>query len=186
MKRVLRTALSICAAATIAGAASAQEARRELGPHVHGSGKLEIAIEGDRVSLDLDTPAHDIIGFEHAPQTPEQTKVLDAAVAKLKDAASVFRMTPDANCKLEKAEAGLEKPEAGESTGTAEPEAHADFNGTFVFACGAIGKLKAIDLGYFAAFPEAAKLDITIISPKGQTTRQATREAPRIDLGGLI
>ena len=55
--------------------------------------------------------------------------------------------------------------------------------GSATFACTAIAKVRQIDLGLFKAFPEADKLDITIIGPKGQATASATRKSARVDLG---
>src|SRR5262249_38687966 len=49
--------------------AAAQSAHRELGPHEHGRGTLNIAIEGNRVSMELEVPGMDIAGFEHAAKT---------------------------------------------------------------------------------------------------------------------
>ena len=161
--------------------ALAQDKRREAAAHVHGAGKLAIAIEGNKLSIALDAPADDIVGFEHAPKTPAQKAKLDAAVAKLQQAGTIFKTPPEAGCKQIKAEAGLEQPDPKAAKATD----HADFAGAFEFECAAIGKLTAIDLGYFAAFPGAGRLAITILSAKSQTTREATRAKPRIDLKGL-
>ena len=157
-----------------AGAAAQQ--RREAAAHEHGHGKLNIVIDGGNIQVELDAPAHDILGFEHQPKTKEQKAKLEKAVAVLKDAAKVYGLPADAGCALSKAEAGLEQPKAGESE-------HADFNATATFACTAIAKVRQIDLGLFKAFPEADKLDITIIGPKGQATASATRKSARVDLG---
>lgn len=172
----------------LAGQSGAQETRRELGPHVHGTGRLDIVIDGNKLALDLDAPAHDIIGFEHAPGTPEQQAALDKATAALNDAASLFSPSSEAGCKLVKANAGLEQPEPADNSAkkpSGEQHAHADINGSFEFECADITRLKAIKLGYFAAFPGAGKLEITISGPKSQATREATRGSPTIDLAGL-
>ena len=180
MKRA--SGLMLLAATVVLAASPAPgQDRREAGAHVHGSGKLDIVIESTKLSIGLDTPAADIIGFEHAPKTPEQKAKLDEAIAKLQDAGGIFKTTADAGCRLTKAEAGLEQPDPKE----AKASEHADFNGTFEFDCAAIGKLTAIDLGYFAAFPAASKLAITIVTGKAQTTREASKAKPRIDLTGL-
>lgn len=184
----MRTArLTLVLVGTVLAASSAaQDTRREVAPHVHGTGRLNIVIENNKVSLELDTPAHDIVGFEHAPKTPELTAVVEHAIAKLKNAASIFRMSAEAGCTLAKAEAGLEQPDASAPAAEeVKSEEHANFNGAFEFECTTIGKLNSIDLGYFAAFPEASKLDIMIVTAKDQVTREATRDAPRLDLTGL-
>lgn len=169
----------IVGAVGASGAAQGQQ-RREAAAHVHGAGKLDLVIENGKVSIALDAPADDILGFEHAPRTPAQQAKLAAAVAKLKEADKIFRMPAEAGCRLTKAEAGLEQPDP-----KAKPGDHADFNGSFEFECSAIAKLNVIDLGYFAAFAGASKLGITIVTAKAQATREATKAKTRIDLKGL-
>lgn len=176
-----RTLACLMLASLLAVPAAAQAQHRHAGAHVHGSGKLDIAIEGNKLSIALDSPADDILGFEHAPKTAAQKAKLEKAVARLKDAATIFKTPADAACKLIKAEAGLEQPDPK----AAKPSEHADFTGAFEFECGAIAKLTSLDLGYFAAFPGAGKLAITIVTTKAQTTREATKSKPRIDLKGL-
>lgn len=34
--------------------------------HVHGVGKLDVALEGNTLTLHLDTPLVNVVGFEHA------------------------------------------------------------------------------------------------------------------------
>ena len=69
----MRTAALLVAVLGIALPAwAAQAQHRELGPHQHGHGTLNIAIEGERVSMELDVPGADIVGFEHAASTADQ------------------------------------------------------------------------------------------------------------------
>ena len=184
MMRLTQLARILVGGVLVATSAVSQEARREVGPHVHGSGRLNIAIENNRISLDLDAPANDILGFEHAPKTQEQKAILEAAVAKLKDATGIFRISSEAGCTLVKSEAGLEQPDALASD-KADSSEHADFNAAIEFECRSIDKLRDIDLGYFAAFRNAARLDVSIVTARSQATREASPDAPRIDLTGL-
>ncbi len=43
----------------------ATEERIQLGPHMHGHGKLDMALEGNRLEMELNSPGMDIVGFEH-------------------------------------------------------------------------------------------------------------------------
>lgn len=188
----MRSLTAMIAAVVLGGAAvagvGAEEPRREAGAHVHGSGKLGIAIEGSGLSFDLDAPAHDILGFEHAPKTAAERAALDKAVATLKDAGNIFRPNPEAGCRLTTAEAGLEQPETGDAAkadAKGDKGGHADFNGNFTFECSAIDKLTSIAFGYFAAFPEAEKLEVTLLTAKGQATRIVSKSSPSIDVTRL-
>jgi Protein of unknown function (DUF2796) len=51
-----------------AGIALADEAEhREHGPHVHGVAQLNVALDGNVLWIELNSPAMNIVGFEHAP-----------------------------------------------------------------------------------------------------------------------
>ena len=78
--------------------------RRQHGAHVHGIAALNLALEGKEVHVELDSPAANIVGFEHAPSSEADHAALDKAVATLKDGDALFRFNPEAGCRMEKAE----------------------------------------------------------------------------------
>ena len=45
---------------------------RQLESHEHGVSTLKIAIEGQNEQMELESPANDIVGFEHAPENNKQ------------------------------------------------------------------------------------------------------------------
>ncbi len=193
----------LCLAAPLAGAlplsgVMAQEARREVAPHVHGEGKLAVAIEGGTVSMELEAPAKDIIGFEHAPKTAKEKKLVADAKARFTDGGKLFALPSQAQCKQTSVATelhGLAGPKAGKghSHGKhthAKADAgggaqHAEFRVTYVFACNTPAALKTLDLAYFAAFKGAEKLEVSLIGPKGQASMEASREKPSVDLAGV-
>ncbi|MGE3915961.1 MAG: DUF2796 domain-containing protein [Hyphomicrobiaceae bacterium] len=96
----MRASLAVVLAVAAATGVHAQEARREVGAHAHGEGRLSIAIEGGRVELELEVPAADIVGFEHAPSNAGQRKAIADAKARLGKALTLFVPAPGANCRL--------------------------------------------------------------------------------------
>lgn len=183
MTIVSRTILSVGIYALVACGATAQEARRENAPHVHGSGNLGIVIEGNMIQLDLDTPAHDLIGFEHKPETAEQKATADRALKLLKEGTSLFSPSKDAGCTLASSEAEFESPEPSATNAAKKEDAqHADINAKVVFECKSINKLTAIDFGYFKAFPGAEKLAITLVTGKKQAAFDVTKTSPRLEI----
>lgn len=167
--------------------------RRELGPHQHGHGKLNIAIENNQVSMDLDVPGADIIGFEHEPATPEQKAAFDAGKARLADALSLFKMPAAAGCTVKEARVSLEgepdKAQKGTASKGAEPQDehhHADFNAEYTLQCKSLPSLTSIDFTYFKAFAGAEVLNVTVIASKGQDSYEVTRDKPILDLTGVM
>lgn len=188
----MRIFLSTLAGFVIASAALAAEPRRELGSHQHGHGRLNIAVENGRVSMDLDVPGADILGFEHKPNTPDQKAAFEAAKAKLADALSLFRIPAAAGCNVKEAKVSLEaehdemKPEAGVTAHAGDEHHHSDFNVDYSLECQSPAGFTRIDFDYFKAFAGAQVLDVTVITPKGQNSYVITREKPVLDLSGVI
>ncbi|MFH6908761.1 DUF2796 domain-containing protein [Vibrio fluvialis] len=94
-------ALSISAA--LCGSAFAQEEFRQHEAHVHGHVELNIAQDGQDLLIEITAPGADVVGFEHAPQTDEQTQRLNQALDNLNNAEAIFTLSDGARCHLETA-----------------------------------------------------------------------------------
>ena len=81
---------------------------RQHGSHVHGIAALNLALEGQEVHIELDSPAANIVGFEHAPSSEDDHAALDKAVATLKDGDRLFKFNDDAGCRMETAKVASE------------------------------------------------------------------------------
>lgn len=58
--------------------------------HVHGIVELTMAVEGDALELELESPAANIVGFEHKARTAEQIKAAENAKALLENPVKLF------------------------------------------------------------------------------------------------
>ncbi len=188
----MRKHFIIAAALAASLPAIAAEEHRELGPHEHGHGKLNIAIEGNRVSMELEVPGADIVGFEHEASTPEQKAAVEKAKATLGNALAVFKLPAAAGCKLAEAQVAVkaEDEHAAEGQkaeakpgGAKEGEGHSEFHVTYAIDCASPAKLTAIEFKYFDLFANAQELDVNLVTPKGQTSYEVTRGAPKLELG---
>lgn len=156
--------------------ASAQQAPHA---HVHGQVKLDVAIEGPTVVIEMESPLDNFVGFERAPRTDDEKKAVDEVVAQLRAADHLFKIDPTANCKLgpvtlRSATLGLGKPEANAAEG------HADLDGTFAFNCTNASAAKFIDIDLFNAFKGPRQIEAQIASPQGQFKRTLKRPATRL------
>ncbi len=76
-------------------------AKEQHGAHVHGKPKLDIAIEGTKISLGFESPAESIYGFEHEAKNPKDIAARDAAVKELKEnSGNIFQFQPALSCTL--------------------------------------------------------------------------------------
>lgn len=185
---------------SILAAASAQAESRELDAHQHGHGALNIAFEGQAVVMELEAPGADIVGFEHPAETAEDRALIDAAIAKLAKPLELFLIPAAAGCTVTAANVALigEDEDGHEEGHSAEPahkdehvKGHAEAEGgdshaEYALACADPTAIDAIQFAYFDLFPNAAELDIQLISDKGAKGFEVERDEPRLSLSGAI
>jgi hypothetical protein len=166
---------------------------RQLGPHVHGQGTLDIAVEGKKVEMDLVAPGMDIVGFEHVPSTDDQKAAVEKAKKKLTDVLSVFKLPAAAKCKADAAnvESRKEAHQPGEKDPDEAEESlpgheHSEFHATYAITCEAPESLTGLETVYFTNFAGAQLLNVNVTTSKGQTQAQMTRAKPTLDLSGVM
>jgi choline dehydrogenase-like flavoprotein len=84
-------------AGLMAGTAQAYDAHDA---HVHGLAALDLAIKGKQLSVHLDSPLANFIGFEHPPGTDAERQLVVDADARLRDGARLFVASAAARCTL--------------------------------------------------------------------------------------
>lgn len=144
--------------------------------HVHGVGKLDVALEGNTLTLHLDSPLINLVGFEHAANSGKDKDTVRAAVKNLRDVNRMFATDAAAQCKpaeVQLESAVLTPALLGEKTAASiEPapnDGHADLDGDFTLVCASPGALTAVDVsGLFAAFPGFHSIDVQLATPKKQ------------------
>jgi hypothetical protein len=182
--------------AIVALAHPAAAQHRELGAHEHGRGTLNIAVEGARVSMELEAPGADIVGFEHAAKTRTQKAAVEKGKKLLSAPQTLFKLPASAGCVVKEASAKVEGEDqdhdhakdatAKDSKAKDDAPKHSEFHATYTFECKSPANITAIEFDYFRTFPGAQKLDVTVITSKGQTKFEVTRAKPRIDLAGMM
>src|SRR5262245_33600479 len=175
--------------------AAAQTVHRELGPHEHGRGTLNIAVEGNRVSMELEVPGMDIVGFEHEAKTRKDKATLEMAKQKLSAPLSLFKFPASAGCRVTEAKVDVEAGEHNHATkegktvdtskSSEKERHHFEFHNQYSVECASPASITTIEFGYFNTFPGAEKLDVNLITAKGQNKYEVTRANPTLSLAGL-
>jgi hypothetical protein len=78
----------------------ARSAERQLDAHTHGYGELNVAIDGQKVALELNSPAFNIVGFEHSSETDKDKATIKNALSILNDGSELFLFPAIAGCRL--------------------------------------------------------------------------------------
>jgi hypothetical protein len=194
----MKTLTAAFALGVSATALMAQETR-ELDAHVHGVSEVKIAAEGAEVEILLEAPGMDIVGFEHAASSDADKAAVDAALALLRDPASVVALDDAAGCTMEEAEAALmsdEDHDHDEAHGheDADEHAHEDdhddhaeanhsaFEAHYHFECDAPEALTTISFPFFASFPNAEEIEAEYVTDAGAGAAEITADAPQLVL----
>ena len=176
-----------------------EQEHRQHDAHVHGIAELNLALEGREVHVELDSPAANIVGFEHAPSSETDHAALDKAVAALKDGERLFQFNDEAGCRLEDARvvsALMEEEHEGHGDQHSDEHAHAekggddhdkheqehegevhsDIEAAYHFECADPGKLTRLTVELFEVFPgtESLKVQYVIETKQGATELTAT------------
>jgi hypothetical protein len=69
--------------------------------HVHGAARLDVVVDGPVLSLQLESPLDNLLGFEHEPRNKAEQDKAARMAAKLRATEKLFVPTPDAACKPE-------------------------------------------------------------------------------------
>jgi hypothetical protein len=149
--------------------------------HSHGVAKLDVAVEATQLTVQLESPLDNLLGFERAPRTDAERKQADAAVAKLNAADSMFKIDPAAQCKLAKVTLASAALKLGQPDPAEEKSGHADIDGSFEFNCVDATKAAYLDVGLFE-FSYLQRLDVQLATAGGQSKQTLKRPANRIAL----
>ncbi|MBT8440651.1 MAG: DUF2796 domain-containing protein, partial [Gammaproteobacteria bacterium] len=152
--------------------------------HVHGTSELLLAIEGHQMEIHFQSPAVNLLGFEHKPQSPTQQQRFSSAVKTLAQADSLFGLPAGAECELEKADVQAPFEDVHDDHGhekQAEQE-HADFSAHYHYHCKHTSKLTGLNVNMFEHFPLIELIRVQALSDKGQQSFELHSDHRQIEM----
>lgn len=141
--------------------------------HVHGVARMDLAVEGNKLTVSMEIPLDNIVGFEHLPSTEAQKKALAESMKILRNAASLFAPTAAAGCTVESADVADPFPD-----GKAKADGHADVDADYVFQCAKPAALKSLETTLFKHFKRLRRIDVQRATPSGQGAATMSAERP--------
>lgn len=176
MRHLPRQTLAIAACATITASAAA--------PHQHGVARIDVALDGSRLTLTVDAPLDGFLGFERAPRSEAERKSAAELLARLKAPQGLFTPDAAAACTLDSAvvkapvlESGGGKIRAGQGGD------HADLEAEYGYTCAQPQALRALDVGLFDAYPRLQRIEVQVAGAKAQSKVTLRRPARLVPLG---
>ncbi|PRA24787.1 DUF2796 domain-containing protein [Pseudomonas poae] len=163
-----------------------------LGAHEHGVGRLNAVLDGQSLELELDSPAMNLVGFEHAATTDADKAKVAAARKQLENPTALFNLPKAAGCVVssqalksplfgDKPEADHDDDDDHDHDHDAKGEHHHDhseIHAHYQFTCSTPTALSNLDLTQvFKTFPATQKIQVQLIGPSGQQGVDATASA---------
>ncbi len=182
-----RTFCRSLAAILFISAPIAAETSRHHDAHVHGTGQLNLAVEGKLLHLEMTIPGHDIVGFESI-SSPEREQQVDQAIDRLKQA-SMWKIPAAAQCTLLSSKAN-HTAEAHHDDDHGhhhdhhyhdshhDEGKHLDFTVSQVFECNDPKALTQIEAQLFERFANSESLKVQALTDKGQMSATLNRNKP--------
>ena len=146
--------------------------------HVHGLMHLDIAVDKQVLSVQLESPLDSLLGFERRPRTPVERQAADALLKQMGDAAALFK--PDAAAQCVPTKASIESAALQSTAPSINKEAgkesdHADLDASYEFSCVHPNKLTVVEVGLFDAFKRLQKIEVQVAGAKLQSKQTLQR-----------
>lgn len=179
--QAIHLATTLLTLASLAGATGPAAAAGKA--HEHGVMKLDVAVEGNILSIALESPLDSFLGFERAPRTDAERTAAAELLTRLRGpdrGAPLFSPDAAAQCTLNKAEVSAPVLEA--SKPAAAKDGHADLDASYAYTCTQPAQLKNLEVGLFEAFRRLKRIDVQVAGAQGQSKLTLTRPARSIRL----
>lgn len=158
--------------------AAAPLALAQQSTHVHGTVRIDVAMDASTLSLQLEAPLDSLLGFERAPRIDAERNALEALRTKLAQTTELFGLDAGAGCTAE--------PATVRSTALDTPpkfDEHSDVQASYLLRCRQPGVLKVIDLnGLMTSFPRIQRVEVQVAGPSGQLRQQMKRSQTMLRL----
>lgn len=176
--------------------------------HVHGISEMTLVLEKNKLDIEFESPADNVVGFEHTASTPEQKRAVEKARDVLSAPQKLFQFS-GATCALthhqvdvssllshedhdhHEGHHGHEEHDHEEddhdhdsdkgSHKESHKESHSEIKAEYQFQCKEGGKLKSISVGLLDAFPGIEKLNVKWVADGKQGATRLNKSVKTID-----
>ena len=163
---------------------------RNPGPHVHGVGQVQVAVDGALLSIVLSSPLDNLLGFERAARTAQEKAAVSRVNEQLRKSQTLFQPASEADCVISSTTIDAPVLDAGLAPGDtatagkgrdkpkpahAEAGGHADLTAEYVFRCARPERLRGMEVRLFEAFSGLRQLDVRVAGSRGQSAMTLRR-----------
>jgi hypothetical protein len=176
MHRQRRAKLMSALAIGWAAAALADDFR-QLGTHEHGHVTLNVVVEGTLLSVELEAPGMNVLGYEHRPRTAAEQAQFESQARWLQSGRAAVGVPPAAGCRLEKVTVSSPDWSAAQAG-----EDHGDYRVNWRFRCANAGVLAWLEPWMLEKLLGVNETDVNLINGNLQTRLAAGGPRQRLAL----
>ena len=184
---------------------------RSAEAHIHGDAELAVVVDADVVTIELETPLYNLLGFEHHPETAAQKTKVEMAEGQLQKGEALFVFNAEAKCNLmseskavhlfdedhEEHDDHEEHHDDHEEHDDEEHDddehhddeyhdedesSHKDALLQYQYRCAAPSSLENVSVNLFEFFEDMSDIDVTYLGPSTQKQVSLTRKNTQMDL----
>ena len=159
-----------------------------LDAHVHGASDLMIAIEGNDIEIEFESPAMNLVGFEHKANSAKDKATVQQTVEILNKHSSVFSIS-GSSCKLVDSSVDVSSlleshnkhrghEDHGHKNGHdhdkhdhdehSDSETHSEITASYHFQCEDLNRLASMDVDLFKDFAGIHEINVMWLSESKQ------------------
>ena len=148
----------------------------QAGPHEHGVAHLNVAIDGQRLTLSFKIPMESLLGHERAPKSPQEQAQARALLEQLQQGRHLMQLDAQAQCQ---GPAPTVKAPVLEGKATSE---HGDIEIEWELQCAQPALLRKAVVTLFEVAPRLRRVQAQVAGPQGQTRKMLRRNLRELPL----
>jgi uncharacterized protein DUF2796 len=163
----------VCCVGLIAAAAGTPTKRHQHKAHVHGAATLNIAIEDQTATVEFESPAESVIGFEHrAKSTADQKKQAIALDTMRNRIDSMIIFDPALGCRFSPTKIDI----------VHQDEDHAEVHGLFAVSCDTALAGSKLRFGFTKIFPAIQTVNVQLVAATQQVGASIKRDRGEMEV----
>jgi hypothetical protein len=168
----------------VATGSARTEEFQQRGVHEHGKVTINAAVDGKDLVIELDSPAVNVVGFEHEPRTDAERAAVRDASDLLKSGRGLFGTPPQALCTFRTTDlkAPRWEPSHSEPGKHDEQEHHADYEARFTYRCEAPEHLAWLEPLLVDKLRKVTEVHVNVATAAGQRSESVTTGHARVAL----
>ena len=154
--------------------------------HTHGISEIELIISTETISIKFESPANNIVGFEHAPSNAEEENQIKRAHSILSKPPSIFSFQ-GAHCTSIPSSVNInglaKKPHEHQTADKHQPHStHKEITAEYQFQCKSSEDLTYIKTQLFNKFPNINEINVMWISDTNQGMSVLSPNNPQLSV----